>query len=209
MIPKMMCLRTRRMTKRLAISIFRTKKCHIALSLLPLFLPLIYHSLKSGAVVSMNRKLLPFLIVLALIIILPPLLSKSGKTKISAVQESHHSITKEDIFMSEMTNQTIKQQLGQASWRLLHTIAAKFPVEPTHQQKATLLNFLYTFAKVYPCGDCAKHFTQVLADHPPENEVESRGAVTQWMCKVHNVVNKRLKKPEFDCSLVKGLIKSR
>jgi hypothetical protein len=151
-----------------------------------------------------NRKLIPLVLMLALVIMVPLLVTKGSNSGQPAyLQEQHHSITKEDIFMSEMTNSTIKEQLGQASWRLLHTMAAKFPVEPTHTQKTTLLTFLYTFAKMYPCGDCARHFTQVMSDHPPV--VKSRTTVTQWMCEVHNIVNLRLKKPEFDCSLIKGI----
>lgn len=46
-------------------------------------------------------------------------------------------------------------------------------------------------------GECAEHFGQVLAKYPPQ--VSSRTAAAMWGCFVHNVVNKRLKKPEFDC----------
>ena len=46
-------------------------------------------------------------------------------------------------------------------------------------------------------GECAEHFGQVLAKYPPQ--VSSRTAAAMWGCFVHNVVNKRLKKPEFNC----------
>jgi FAD-linked sulfhydryl oxidase len=148
--------------------------------------------------------------MLALIIVIPLLVTQRSSSLSSGpgvFQEQHHSITKEDIFMSEMTNHTIKEELGRASWRLLHTMAAKFPVEPTHTQRTTLRTFLYTFAKMYPCGDCARHFTMLLIDHPPV--VDSRSTITQWMCMIHNLVNVRLKKPEFDCALIKGIAFSR
>jgi len=49
----------------------------------------------------------------------------------------------------------------------------------------------------YYSGECAEHFGQVLAKYPPQ--VSSRTAAAMWGCFVHNVVNKRLKKPEFNC----------
>jgi hypothetical protein len=46
-------------------------------------------------------------------------------------------------------------------------------------------------------GECAEHFGKVLAKYPPQ--VSSRSAAAMWGCFVHNIVNKRLKKPEFNC----------
>lgn len=46
-------------------------------------------------------------------------------------------------------------------------------------------------------GECAEHFGQVLAKYPPQ--VSSRTAAAMWGCYVHNIVNKRLGKPEFSC----------
>lgn len=37
----------------------------------------------------------------------------------------------------------------------------------------------------------------MLAKFPPQ--VSSRTAAAMWGCYVHNIVNKRLKKPEFNC----------
>ncbi|KAJ3193592.1 hypothetical protein HK101_004563 [Irineochytrium annulatum] len=102
--------------------------------------------------------------------------------------------------MSKMGNETLKAELGRASWRLLHTMAGKFPLEPTPEQQGTLLDFIYLFAELYPCGECARHFQLVLEDHPPV--AKNRETISQWACEVHNVVNKRLKKPEFDCKTV-------
>lgn len=50
----------------------------------------------------------------------------------------------------------------------------------------------------YVCsGECAEHFGKVLAKYPPQ--VSSRSAAAMWGCYVHNIVNKRLDKPEFNC----------
>lgn len=79
-------------------------------------------------------------------------------------------------------------------------MAGKFPESPTKPQQQSLLDFIYLFAELYPCGDCAAHFKIILESNPPD--VSSREAISQWACKVHNIVNKRLEKPQFDCSKV-------
>ncbi|KAH6573109.1 hypothetical protein BASA62_003113 [Batrachochytrium salamandrivorans] len=91
-------------------------------------------------------------------------------------------------------------ELGQSAWRLLHTMAGKFPYSPTSDEQNALRDFIYLFARLYPCGECAAHFKVVLENHPPI--VTNRTAVSQWACQVHNVVNLRLEKPMFDCALV-------
>ncbi|KAJ3223213.1 hypothetical protein HK099_001401 [Clydaea vesicula] len=55
--------------------------------------------------------------------------------------------------MSEMTNATLKQELGRAGWRLLHVMAQKFPFYPTFEEQEKLEQFIYMFASLYPCGD--------------------------------------------------------
>lgn len=93
-----------------------------------------------------------------------------------------------------------RAELGNASWKLLHTMMAKFPDEPTEDDSAALKSYIHLFARLYPCGDCARHFQKVLAKYPPQ--VSSRSSAAAWACHVHNVVNKRLKKPAFDCSKI-------
>ncbi|KAI9782448.1 MAG: hypothetical protein M1839_004934 [Geoglossum umbratile] len=49
-------------------------------------------------------------------------------------------------------------------------------------------------------GECAGHFRQILAQYPPQTA--SRSSAAAWACHVHNIVNKSLKKPVFDCSKI-------
>lgn len=39
-----------------------------------------------------------------------------------------------------------------------------------------------------------------LKYHPPN--ISSQKALAHWMCEVHNMVNRKLEKPQFDCSKV-------
>ncbi|EGV61191.1 hypothetical protein CANTEDRAFT_116630 [Yamadazyma tenuis ATCC 10573] len=106
----------------------------------------------------------------------------------------------EQPFMPKMANETLKAQLGNAAWRLLHTILARYPEKPSKQEQTTLLQYIHLFGQVYPCGDCARHFQGLLKKYPPQ--VTNRKTAAIWGCHVHNKVNERLGKPEFDCTTI-------
>lgn len=93
---------------------------------------------------------------------------------------------------------TRRAELGRASWRLFHTMMARFPEEPSADDSLALKTYIQLFARLYPCGDCASHFQKLLQKYPPQTN--SRNAAAGWACFVHNEVNKRLKKAEFDCN---------
>jgi FAD-linked sulfhydryl oxidase len=80
----------------------------------------------------------------------------------------------------------------------MHTMVARFPDKPTEDERKTLETFMHLFGRLYPCGDCATHFRQLLADYPPQTS--SRSAAAGWLCYLHNMVNERLEKPIFDCN---------
>jgi hypothetical protein len=79
-------------------------------------------------------------------------------------------------------------------------MSVKFPKEPSISEQQTYLDFINNFSKLYPCGDCASHFQMLLRKHPPL--VKSRDDVVGWTCMVHNIVNERLGKMQYDCSKV-------
>jgi len=96
--------------------------------------------------------------------------------------------------------QVSRAELGNAAWKVLHTMMAKFPDKPTEEDSQALKSYIHLFARLYPCGDCARHFQQILAKYPPQ--VATRSTAAAWACHVHNEVNKRLKKELFDCSKI-------
>ncbi|KAL1793361.1 hypothetical protein ACET3X_008343 [Alternaria dauci] len=98
----------------------------------------------------------------------------------------------------KLENATAKAELGRAAWKVLHTTFARFPESPTEEEQEALRSYVHLFQRLYPCGECAEHFGQVLAKYPPQ--VSSRTAAAMWGCYVHNIVNKRLDKPEFNCA---------
>ncbi|KAF7188343.1 FAD-linked sulfhydryl oxidase ERV2 [Pseudocercospora fuligena] len=98
----------------------------------------------------------------------------------------------------KLGNETAKAELGRAAWKLLHTMMARFPDKPTEDESTALRSYIHLFQRLYPCGECAEHFGELLKKFPPQ--VSSRSAAAAWACHVHNKVNERLKKELFDCA---------
>ncbi|PKA49786.1 FAD-linked sulfhydryl oxidase ERV1 [Apostasia shenzhenica] len=77
-----------------------------------------------------------------------------------------------------------KEELGRSTWTLLHTVAAQMAI----------------LSRLYPCKECADHFKDVLKANPVQ--VGSQAELSQWLCHVHNVVNRSLGKRIFPCQRV-------
>lgn len=57
--------------------------------------------------------------------------------------------------------------LGRGTWRLLHTMAAYYPDQPSTQQRQDMHNFITLFSKFYPCPPCAEDFREWLVAASP------------------------------------------
>jgi len=102
------------------------------------------------------------------------------------------------VIMSKLGNETAKAALGRATWKLLHTMTLRYPEHPTDDEREALRSYLYLTSRLYPCGECATEFQQLLELYPPQTS--SRLSASGWLCFVHNKVNERLEKPIFDCA---------
>lgn len=91
------------------------------------------------------------------------------------------------------------EQLGRASWTLLHTMAAQYPEAPSLQQQSDARSFISSFSKLYPCYWCATDFQAWMKDSKNAPRVSSRQEFGKWMCEAHNEVNVKLGKSVFDC----------
>lgn len=104
------------------------------------------------------------------------------------------------VIAPKLGNETLKAELGRAAWKLFHTTMARFPESPTLDEQTALKTYIHLFQRLYPCGECASHFGEVLKEYPPQ--VSSRNTAAGWGCHVHNVVNESLGKEIFDCSKI-------
>ncbi|KAJ7772018.1 ERV/ALR sulfhydryl oxidase domain-containing protein [Mycena maculata] len=102
------------------------------------------------------------------------------------------------VIMPKLGNATAKAALGRATWKLLHTMTLRYPETPTQDERDALSSYFYLLSRLYPCGECAAEFQMLLKKYPPQTS--SRRAASLWLCSVHNVVNERLHKEEFDCA---------
>lgn len=96
-------------------------------------------------------------------------------------------------------------ELGNSGWNILHSAGAVYPYEPTDEQKDAMEKFLYGFSFAYACNWCAYHMRTYLKENPPI--VTDKHALSTYLCRFHNRVNEHLKKPEYDCDDIDGLLK--
>lgn len=97
-----------------------------------------------------------------------------------------------------------REFLGRRAWFVLHSFAAKYPDNPTKADKVAMTNLIAAFGQLYPCKLCRGHLQQQLRDKnlgPPD--VKSREALSVWVCKLHNIVNEDLGKPQQECNAFK------
>lgn len=57
-----------------------------------------------------------------------------------------------------------KDELGQSTWKLLHTMAAVYPEKPSTSQKEDIKTFFGIMSRAYPCDICAKDLAQEYDD---------------------------------------------
>jgi len=91
------------------------------------------------------------------------------------------------------------EELGNATWTLLHTMGAQYPEYPTRRQRRAARHLIRSLEHIYPCHACAKHWSEVLASVGPPR-VRSGQELRQWLCDAHNVVNPTVGKAKVDCA---------
>jgi hypothetical protein len=92
-----------------------------------------------------------------------------------------------------------KEKLGNASWKFLHVFASGYPNNLDKKEANSIWKFLRQMSKVYPCSECKSHFKLLVK----KNRINQGDNLKLYMCKLHNMVNSKLNKSIFNCSLLK------
>lgn len=129
---------------------------------------------------------------------------KGGKTEGAKTSTSKADSAQDDNSMTktEFTSSGCpvdREELGRQSWTLLHTMAAYYPDSPSDNDKQHMTNFLQGLSHFYPCSHCAAGFRETLTKRPPA--VESREALSIWMCEAHNDVSRELGMATVKCDI--------
>ena len=54
----------------------------------------------------------------------------------------------------------------------------RFPEDPTSDERAAFKSYFFLQARLYPCGECAAEFMQLLSKYPPQTS--SRKVASLW-----------------------------
>ncbi|KAK9941883.1 hypothetical protein M0R45_007576 [Rubus argutus] len=130
-----------------------------------------------------------------------PLISVSSSSKVGPSEnDSTHLQPQDIIYKGKSATPVTKEGLGRATWTFLHTLAAQYPDNPTRQQKKDVKELMAILSRMYPCKECADHFSEILRTNPVQ--AGSHAEFSQWLCHVHNTVNRSLNKVVFPCERV-------
>jgi hypothetical protein len=89
---------------------------------------------------------------------------------------------------------------GPLGWMTLHSISTSYPEVPTPAEKHLVSAWIEMFRDTITCPHCRDHFTELHANYKRAypNFLNSRQDLAMFAFRVHNVVNRRLKKPIYE-----------
>jgi hypothetical protein len=82
---------------------------------------------------------------------------------------------------------------GPSGWQFLHTLTFIYPESPTFNDKAKIREFMYSLSFILPCKYCRLSFTKYIKSLPIDNYLDSRKLIVEWLYKIHNKINKKLR----------------
>ena len=82
---------------------------------------------------------------------------------------------------------------GPSGWQFLHTITFIYPESPTFSDKVKIRELMYSLSFILPCKYCRLSFTKYIKSLPIDNYLDSRQLIVEWLYKIHNKINKKLR----------------
>lgn len=86
---------------------------------------------------------------------------------------------------------------GPSGWKILHSITNIYPDKPTTAHKLIMRDFMVLVADILPCKYCRASFTKYAASLDITPFLESNYLIQQWLFKMHNKVNGKLRRQGF------------
>jgi hypothetical protein len=86
---------------------------------------------------------------------------------------------------------------GPAGWRFLHTLTFLYPEIPDTGDKILMQELMNLLSNILPCKYCRASFTKYSVSLDIVPFLESRELIIDWLYKMHNKVNKKLRSQGF------------
>jgi len=86
---------------------------------------------------------------------------------------------------------------GPAGWRFLHILTFLYPESPDTGDKILMRDMMNLLPDILPCKYCRASFTKYMTNLDITPALESRDLLVEWLYKMHNKVNKKLRSQGF------------
>ena len=86
---------------------------------------------------------------------------------------------------------------GPCTWNVLHVLTIKIKDSVFEKEKNGLVNLIHSICANLPCPQCSSHAVGLIQKYKLKH-VKTKSQLIQLMYKLHNEVNKRTKKKEYD-----------
>ena len=88
-------------------------------------------------------------------------------------------------------------QWGPHYWNTFHSICLAYPQYPNSITKKKYYDFIHNIPLFLPDHDFGDHFSHLLEKYPLKPYLDNRDKLCKWMHFIHNIINKKLNKPQF------------
>ena len=82
---------------------------------------------------------------------------------------------------------------GPDGWKFLHILTFIYPENPNSDEKIKMKRFMNSICFILPCKYCRLSFTKYMKSLPIDDYLDSRDLCIEWLYKIHNKVNKKLR----------------